>query len=124
MGQPVVGEVPALAADRPVRIVVYLAPGHVRQTLIEKRGQHPDETRLCLASKAKKYEVVTGENGIRYLRAYAFVEAYDAREECLTTLQFADEVGSQLVLNGSRADSLLGVFVTGAQFPKSGGQVP
>ena len=63
-------------------------------------GEHADQARLGLPAQSEKNEVVARKNGVDDLRHDGVFVPENARKQFLAALNFADQVGAELVLDG------------------------
>src|SRR5712692_5509141 len=89
------------AADRFQGIVVDFAARHDWHLRIEDVDEAAQNSALCLATKAKKNEIVARENGIDDLRDDGVFIAVHAREKRLALFDGAKQIATELILNGA-----------------------
>ena len=92
-------ELPRVAGDRLVRVVVDLAAGHDRHPLVEQAGERADHAGLGLAPLAQEDDVVPGEEGVLELRHDGLLVADEATEERLAGGDLGHGVAADLVLD-------------------------
>jgi hypothetical protein len=87
---------------------VNLATVNVWRGFIQQTGQLPDETRFRLPAQAEEDEVVAGEDGIDHLRHHGVFVTQDAGKQRFTPLDFAHQIVSKFVFDGSIGEMRFG----------------
>ena len=100
-------QVLAVAADRPVRVIVDLASRDVGQLLVQQRRQHADDARLRLPAQPQQNEVVPRQQRVDDVRHHCLLKTDNAREQGFLLLQLANEVLTNLVFYGAGCDPVL-----------------
>src|SRR5687768_13908538 len=87
-----------------------LAAGNIGKMVVEQRCKKTDKPRFGLASKSEQDEIMAGQQRIDQLRHDAILKSDDAGKEFFATLQPADEIRADLVLDPATSNPLFGEF--------------
>jgi hypothetical protein len=87
---------------------VNLAALHHRRHFVEDGGEHADEPGFGLPAQAEKDEMVARENGVDHLGYDGIVESQNAWEQRFSTLDAANQIVSEFVLDGPIGEARFG----------------
>ena len=90
---------PAVRADRMIRIIVDFRTGNDRNLIVEKICKLANDAALCLATQAQQNQIVPREDRIDELRNNRLVIANNAGKQFLAPLEFANQIRAHLVFD-------------------------
>jgi len=80
----------------------------VWRPFVEQARQHADQACFRLAPQAEQNKIMARQDGVDHLRHYGIFVPENARKQGIAALDFADQIGAHLVLDGARSKFGLG----------------